>query len=466
VARFVGELGFVLGLTALVPLLAALCLGEHRLLLPYGFVAAILIAVGTVARRAPAPRDLQTNEALVISAAAFVLGPSIMTVPLVWQGIPWLDALFEAVSGFTTTGLSTLDALEARPRTFLLARAWMQWVGGLGFVSLSLALVLGPGLVTRRLGSPSFDPGDVVGSMRAHARRTLTIYLGLTGLGVVVLLLLGAGPFDAFVHTFAGVSTGGFAPRDASLAALGRPLQGGILLISLLGAVTLTLYGDLRRGRWRRLRDDPETRAVLLLIALFGLGVAGSAWRWMQAHGASLADLVLLTVSAQSTTGFATFAIDGLPATTKVLLVASMLIGGSVGSTAGGVKLMRLLMMVHLLRWLVVRTRLPAHAVSRPRMAGQPLEAEDLSHASALIFLFGVVLVAAWLPFLACGYAPLDALFEVASAVGTVGLSVGITRPELEPALKGVLCMAMLLGRLEIFAILVALAPRTWIGRS
>jgi trk system potassium uptake protein TrkH len=121
--------------------------------------------------------------------------------------------------------------------------------------------------------------------------------------------------------------------------------------------------------------------------------------------------------------------------------------------------------MLRLIQWLVGRTRLPPHAVSGPTLGGERLASDELLRAAALILLFLAVLVVSWLVFLAHGYDALDALFEVASATGTVGLSAGIARPDLEPLLKGVLCVDMLVGRLEIFAILVALSPRTWIGR-
>lgn len=465
VLRYVGELSLVLGVTALVPTFAAALFREFRLIPAYGLPAALLLGIGLLARRLPAPRELRHHEALVVTVAVFVLSPLVMSAPFAFQGIPWLDALFEAVSGVTTTGLSTLASVEGSPRTFLLARAWLQWVGGLGFVVLSLALVLGPGVATRRLGAPSLEPADVAGSMRAHARRALRIYLGLTGFGIVVLLLLGASGFDAVVHTLAGVSTGGFAPRDASLAPLGRWLQCGVMGVSLLGAVSLPLYYGLWRGRWRLLRDDVEVRALLLFIAVLGSFLFVVARAGVGSGGAAIPDLALLAVSGQTTTGFSTTSVQELSGAAKAGLIFSMITGGSQGSTAGGIKLLRVVLAVRLVQWLVAQTRLPAHAVTGPTLSGHRLEATELLRAASVILLFLGVLAVSWLLFLAYGYPPVEALFEVASATGTVGLSVGIARPELEPVLKGVLCTNMLLGRLEVFAVFVALAPRTWIGR-
>jgi len=465
VLRYLGELGLVLGLSMLVPTAGGLVFGEYRLLLPYVVVGGLLVAAGWLARRASAPRDVQRNEAFVVTVGAFVLAPIVMSLPLAFHGTGWGDALFESISGITTTGLSTLNDLDARSHTFLLARAWMQWIGGLGFVVLSLAILFEPGVATRRLATPALDLADVEGSIRVHARRVLVIYLVLTASGVALLLLLGASGFDAVVHTLAGVSTGGFAPRDASLAPLGAGVQYGTLGIALLGAVSLPLYGECMRGRWRRLRDDPEARALIVFIAVGGALLYAATHLLASTPPPPVGDLALLAVSAQTTAGFSTVSVDALPAAAKGVLIFAMVSGGSQGSTAGGLKLLRILALGRLVRWQLVETRLPPHAVSAPSLSGHRLESGELLRAGTLLLLFVVTLAVSWLAFLFYGYPPVEALFEVASATGTVGLSVGITRSELEPFLKGVLCMNMLLGRLEIFAVLVTLAPRTWIGR-
>jgi trk system potassium uptake protein TrkH len=154
-----------------------------------------------------------------------------------------------------------------------------------------------------------------------------------------------------------------------------------------------------------------------------------------------------------------------LDAGSKLFLIFSMLMGGGVGSTAGGFKLLRLLIVVSVFRLILLRTCLPRHAVIAPRLAGRRLQDEEIHAAMLLILLFVVVAVFSWLPFVVMGYDPLDSLFEVVSATGTVGLSVGVTNAALAPLLKGILCVDMLMGRLEIIACLVLLYPRTWFGR-
>jgi len=145
-------------------------------------------------------------------------------------------------------------------------------------------------------------------------------------------------------------------------------------------------------------------------------------------------------------------------------MIFSMSVGGSIGSTAGGVKLLRLLLLLRLLQLLIRRSALPPHAVAEVRFGGRAVSAEEISRALLVILLFVAAAGLSWLPFVALGHAPLEALFEVVSALGTVGLSSGVTSAALDPALKAVLIADMLLGRLEFVALLVLLYPRSWIG--
>ena len=142
-----------------------------------------------------------------------------------------------------------------------------------------------------------------------------------------------------------------------------------------------------------------------------------------------------------------------------------MLIGGGTGSTAGGFKILRLLIFIRLLQMIIVRFCVPRHTVIEPRIHGERIDDEQIREAMTFIILFGIVIFASWFPFVAMGYDPLDSLFEVVSATGTAGLSVGITSSDLPELLKIILCVDMLLGRLEILAWLVLVNPGTWIGR-
>jgi trk system potassium uptake protein len=169
---------------------------------------------------------------------------------------------------------------------------------------------------------------------------------------------------------------------------------------------------------------------------------------------------------AQTTTGYSTLDLAGLDPPAKLVIILSMVTGGGVGSTAGGIKLLRVLVMIRVIQLAILRVQIPRHGVLQPELGGRALQPAQIEHALLLLLLYPLATVVSWLPFLFAGYAPLDALFEIVSAVGTVGLSVGITGPNLEGGLKLLLSLDMLLGRLEILALLVLLYPGTWHKRT
>lgn len=465
VFKYLGQLCLVLAALSLLPLLVSLIFGETEVGLRYGLVVAGLTLAGGALSRLPVPYRVQTNEGMVLVVLTFLFTPLAMSYPMMGPGFGFGDAFFEAVSGVTTTGLSTKATLAGASPTFLFARAWLQWYGGLGIVVLSLALVLQPGLVAMGLAATEAETDDLVGGTKTHARRTLKVYVALTLLGILGSLLAGVGFFDAVLYTFAAVSTGGFAPSDASLAMVGQPGQIWITLLCLAGAIPLSFYYHLVVERRRVAGDFLQILAILLAALIVAL-VVGIAMRMHSglAMPQVLRHAPLLAFSAQTTAGFSSMSCAQLDAGSKLALIFSMLVGGGAGSTAGGFKLLRLLIVVSLMRVIILRTCLPRHAVIETRLAGRRLPEDELHTALLLIVMFVVVVALSWLPFVVMGYNPLDALFEVVSATGTVGLSVGLTSATLPAVLKGILCVDMLMGRLEIIAWLVMFYPGTWFG--
>jgi trk system potassium uptake protein TrkH len=440
--------------------------GDTRISLRYGMVIVGLAVLGGGLARLRTPTRVQANEGMVLVALMFLFTPLMMAYPMMGFGLSFADAFFEAVSGVTTTGLSTQATLVGVPSAFLFSRAWMQWYGGLGIVVLSLALVMQSGLLAKGLAVNEVEPDDLVGGTKAHTRRVLKVYVALTAIGVVGLLLVGLGWFDAVLYTFAAISTGGFAPHSGSLATFGWPAQTWITLLCRAGAIPLTLYYRIFRQKQRVAVDVFQLLAmVLAVVVVTFLLVASMRVRGGLSWAEALHHAPLLAVSAQSTAGFSSMPCSQLDPDSKLAVIFSMIVGGGVGSTAGGFKLLRLLIAASVFRLIIVRTCLPRHAVIEPRLAGRRLHGDEIQAALLLIFLYGVVVAVSWLQFVATGYHPLDSLFEVVSATGTVGLSVGITSADLPAQLKGVLCADMLMGRLEIIAWLVMLFPGTWFGK-
>lgn len=462
VAKYLGQLGLVLGVLCLLPSLVALLLTDYGHALAYLPIQLLLLLGWRLTRQLPVPAEVQVNEGLIIVALTFLLTPLLLCLPLMQSGLSWSAALFEAISAITTTGLTSLPADAARPAAFLFSRAWMQWYGGLGIVVLSLALVIAPGIQAKGLAVADIESDNLPGNIRGHARRILFIYLLLTGGAVLLNLLAGVSAFDGLLFGLSAVSTGGFAPSDGSLMGLAWPAQWAISLGCLAGAVPLALYGNQGHQEANRL----QLFCLLALIGSLALLLTyrlhqdmGLSWQQAAHHGP------LLALSAQTTAGFNSLAPDDLSNGSKALLILAMLVGGGMASTAGGIKLLRLLIAWQALRHHLIRSALSRHAVLEPTLAGQRLSEEEIQAALLLILLFGALVLCSWLPFLLLGYPPLDALFEVVSASGTVGLSVGLSQAELPGLLRGILALDMLMGRLEILAWLVLLYPGSWFGR-
>jgi len=466
VLKYFGQICIVLAVLTLVPLVVSIVFGDYRVTLRYSIVVLGVFVTGFFLRRLPTPKRIQTNEAMVVTALAFLFAPMVLTWPTMASGLSFTDALFETISGVTTTGLSVTASVADKPAIFLFSRAWMQWVGGLGIVILFVATMIRPGLAAKRIGDLEDYEDDLVGSTRTHARRVIIVYSIMTGFGIIVLGLLGAGWFNSVIYSLSAVSTGGFSPHDASLAGLNSQWsQAMVILLSVAGAIPLVLYFRSFKEGGRVLMRDRQVQGLLiagfvaaLLMALF---LTRDGFSWIQAlrHGA------LNAFSAQSTAGFSSLDISQLNAGAKLTLIFSMLLGGGVGSTAGGIKILRLFILGQLLYIFLQRPGMPRQAVVEASLGRRRLETDEIQNALSIVFVFLTFVGISWLIFVGMGHKPLDSLFEVVSAIGTVGLSSGISAPDLHPVLKGVLCADMLLGRLEIIAWLVLFYPRTWIGR-
>jgi trk/ktr system potassium uptake protein len=467
VLKHLGQLCLVVGVLTLVPL----CVGILSVDLLLSFRCAIVVAgfvtAGAGLNRIDAGSRMQTNEALVIAGLVFLITPLAMAYPLMDSGAGYLDMVFEAVSALTTTGLSSVRHLERAPSAFLFLRTWIEWSGGLGFVVLSLALVMRPGIAAQQLAGRLPNEEDLVGSTKVHARSVFLVYCALTIIAVVLLMLTGIGLFAAVLYGLAAVSTGSFADRGGSLGALGGwEVPALIIVICTAGAQPLTLYRRSVRVGWREATADLQLRGFMAigLLAMAALlltihYVDGMSWRDAASRGP------LLALSAQTTAGFSCVDVRQLSAMAKVLLIMSMFVGGGLGSTTGGIKVLRLLISLRLMQGMVRRTLLPTHAVWQVRLGGDRLEEAEIQDALLVILLFFGVIALSWVPFLAYGYDPLNALFEVVSATSTTGLSTGVAQAGLAPLLKSVLCLDMLLGRLEVVALLVMVYPRTWLGK-
>lgn len=458
IAKLLSQLFGVLSVVMVAPTLVSAVGAPLLTTTTYLGIIALLLTAYLLGRILPNSDNVQTNEAMVTVALLFVLTSLLLSLPIMTLGIAFEDAWFEAVSGITTTGLSVIN-LEDKPWAFLFNRGWMQWVGGVGVVVLALGISIFPSSVGSRLGFSEQEMGDAVGGTRAHAKRVLIVYCALTAVGIVLLSLDGSPLLDAVVHSMAAVSTGGFANHADSLSSASSYHIAVVSLLCIAGAVSFHIYYLAtflpEREKWL----DNQFFSLLLTIGLISL--LAVAISWYQQSDLSWWQVVTLVVSAQTTAGFSTAGEVPLPNWLLLMLCGSMLVGGGLGSTSGGIKLGRALFVFQQARMHLIQSS----ASDRLYMSWRANASEAfLRDAMAVIGWFIAVLFASWLIFVMHGYPPLQSLYEVTSALSTAGLSAGLSHADLPALLKFVLCVDMLLGRVEIVAFLILFMPYTWKG--
>lgn len=456
VLTYVGVGCKMLGVVFILPCVVGLLAHEFFYALISAGVALGVFIFGALVTALPRP-NLEIKEALAVTALVYLLFGlvgAVMFLPVA----PFIDGFFESMSGFTTTGLSVLD-IKQLPKTLLFFRAYAQWIGGAGIIVLSLAIFLGPGKVAFQLYTSESGEENLLGSVMATVRVVARLYLGLTVLGFLVFLAAGMQPFEALLHILATLSTGGFSPYQGSIGHFSSPLiRYAVILFMLLGATSFALYYLAYCEGLKRFWHDHQVRALIGLLALASLFFWGlREWR-VDAWSSSLFE----AASALTTTGFAVRDAALWSTASRLGMVLLMTIGGATGSTAGGIKLLRLLLLWQLANWLVIRELLPEEAQVPIKYGEQTVSQSELLRYSGLFILYVGVLFVSTLLLVLAGFSAIDALFESASALGTVGLSVGITSADLSVWAKLLLIFNMWAGRLEILPVLVLLYPWAW----
>jgi trk system potassium uptake protein TrkH len=380
-------------------------------------------------------------------------------------------AFFESISGFTTTGATVFSDIENLPRGILFWRSMTQWLGGMGIVLLGIAILpfLGVGgMQLFRAEVPGPSPERLAPRIRNTASLLWIVYGGLTAAQVVLFLLGGMAPFEAVNHAFTTLSTGGFSTRNASLAAFESPyIQYVTILFMYLAALNFTLHFRALSGRFDYWKDVELRFFTLVLVGctvlVFGLVLLGGGEGGLER---SFRDSLFQTVSITTTTGFVTFDYERWVGGVQFLLLCLMFMGGMAGSTAGGMKAMRIyLLMRHSLtelkRNLHPRAVVVAHLGSRP--VKDRVFLRILAFALSFLTLFGAGAFVLSL----LGHDLSTAIGASAASIGNIGPGLGGVGPIdnygwMGPASHGTLIFLMLAGRLEIFTILLLFHPDLW----
>lgn len=464
VAKAILSHGHLLAAVMAVPLCVALAEWDISLTVAMALPTILCLAAAGLSTRYGVPDDLRENEAVCTLVMLFLV-LSILPIPaLMVLGMEFNDALFEAVSGVTSTGLTVAQGTMDWPFAGHVLRGWLQWTGGFAIAVAGVALLLGPGTAASTMGNVGINDRDILNSTRTQARGLLIAYGGITALAIAALVVLIPDWQEGVAIALSAVSTGGFTPRTDSLASYSTAAQAVTIFFCMATAVSLAAYVQLQSRDWRGALRHSEAvnfsgfalaglMCVVVVLMLTG-----------QPSRSALVDAGLNFLSGLSTAGFSTAPIPTEPGY-LALVLGGMIIGGGVGSTAGGIKFDRVITLAQMVRLTLLRLRIPPHAVTSLRDGGRKVSVDRVISIAAVLFCYAASAMLCWMAFLLSGAPPLSSLFEVISALSTVGLSSGLTGPDMQTHLKYVLIAAMLMGRLEFLALLLALSPGTWIKR-
>jgi len=479
--RFLGTLLLLLAASMLLPALVCLFYLEMSALLAFLAAAAVTALAALTFRFLGGEGEIYRREGVLVVAGGWILASVFGGLPYLFTGtlLSPFDALFEAASGFTTTGATVLLDIEMAGRGVLFWRSFTQWLGGMGIIVLFVALLpeLGPGA---RFLYKLEVPGPTAEALHPRIRDTASvlwrIYLGLTAAETLLLMLSGLDLYDALTHTFATLSTGGFSPRAASIAAFPPHVHLVVVLFMILAGGNFSLYYGVLLGRGWNLFKDSEFRLYVLLVAGATLLIAGDlllAARGSEALGIyaeqparAFLDALFQVASIVTTTGFATANFELWPSHSRMLLVALMFVGGCAGSTSGSMKVMRMLIGIKMAFREVRRTFSPSTVMSI-LVGGKPVPEGVVTSVTGFFILYITCWGVGTLLLLSTGRGLITSATAAIATLGNVGPGLEAVGPVESFAFfsaweKVVMTLLMWLGRLEVYSIAALFTAAFW----
>ncbi len=419
----------------------------------------------------PTARVFYVREAMVTVALSWLALSVFGSLPFMLSGAIThpVDALFETVSGFTTTGASILPDVEGLPRCILFWRSFTHWIGGMGvlvFLLSLLPLAGGTPMNIMKAESPGPSVSRLVPKVRSTAKVLYQIYLGMTVLMVILLLLARMPVFDSLVLTFGTAGTGGFGIRNDSIASYTVLQQGIITVFMILFGVNFNLYFLLLTKNVRQAFKSEEVRAYLGIIAASVLVITLNTLKLSPTAFEAFHHAAFQVGSVITTTGYSTRDFSAWPELSRTILLLLMICGACAGSTGGGMKVSRLLILLKNIR-LEFQAMLHPHAVRKVHMDGKPLEREVVHSTNTFLAVYVLIFAVSFLLISIQGLGTSTNLSAVAATLNNIGPGLDLVGPAANysvytaPA-KCVLIFDMLAGRLELFPLLVLFLPRTW----
>ena len=407
-------------------------------------------------------------------ALVWLLMSAFGALPFVLSGdIPnYIDAFFETVSGFTTTGASILPAVEPLSRGSLFWRSFTHWVGGMGvlvFVMAILPMSDGHTMHILRAEMPGPTAGKLVSRMSDTAKILYGIYFVMTAVMILLLVLGGMDLFDACIHAFGTAGTGGFSSRNASVGAYNSAYIDIVTGIGMLAfGVNFNLYFFLLVRRFREVLRSEELWVYLGIVAASTAAIAANILSLYDSVGTALRHTFFQVSSVITTTGYATVDFGQWPVFSKTVLVLLMFVGGCAGSTAGGLKVTRIVTLAKA-AVMDMRKMLHPNAVINVRMEGRALPEKQVRGVQAYLSIYILILCGSWLLLSLAGFDELTTFTAVVTCINNVGPGLNMVGPTgnfgfFAPWAKLLLSFDMLAGRLELFPMLLLFTPSIWRG--
>lgn len=439
------------------------------------FIYTLLITsfVGSALSMIKAKKQIRIRESILIVVLSWLFVCLFGSLPFLFSGaIPsWIDAFFETVSGLTTTGATIIEDIEALPHGILFWRSLTHWLGGMGILVLTLAILpaLGVGgFQIFKAESPGPISDKLVPKMKDTAKILYTAYLGITILQIVLLYIGGMSFFESLIHTFGTMGTGGFSSRNGSIGDYNSNYIIYVITIFMIGAgVNFSLYYDLYKGRWKGVLRNTELRwylaitliSILMITISTRLSVYNSVSEAFKHSAFQVSSFI-------TTTGYTTVDYEQWSHFSRGILFFLMFVGGSAGSTAGSVKIIRIIIVWKLIKREIAKLLHP-RAVIPIKINNKNIQSEVVTSVCCFIFLYILIFIVGTLLISLEGLSFQSASSAVAASLGNIGPGFDFVGPtqtysQFSTPSKLLLSLLMLFGRLEVFTLFVLMMPTFW----
>ena len=446
VLHYLGTITLSMGLLLLLPGLVSVLLNEYSVTPAFLFPAILSILTGFALQKTAPKKELDLRLAFVIAALGWLLIALIGGVPYVLAAkAELLDAYFEAMAGFTTTGISVFTPSQL-PQSVIFWRSLTEWIGGVGIVVLFLA-IFAPTNVAAKLYVAEARSERLEPSMARTARKIFYIYSYITLAAILALYISGASVFEAVNHALTALSTGGFSPNDDSYVGVSSQIKLVTMLFMLLGGISFALHQRWMEGNFKKFFSNIEVQAILGIVAVSSL--------FLYLDGIPAVDAAFTTISALTTTGFTSIDVSSLSEVSKYYLLLLMNIGGGYGATASGIKVIRFLIILKSIEWFVRKITSPRRRVMPFKIQDKIFTEKEVFSTLLFTLLYLFFLALGTFIFILLGHDLMSALFMISSAQGNNGLVVFTDYNTIE---KAVMIFHMWIGRLEIIPVLVLFA--------